>query len=118
MFTRRAITIFTTLIVSLVFATAAFAFAASNTVPDTTAGDGSGTISGYTVSNVTYALNASNPGDVDSVAFTIAPTTGVVRVQLNGSTWYNCTNTAGSVSCTTTGLTALAAANLRVVAAQ
>jgi hypothetical protein len=118
MFTRRAITIFTTLIVSLVFATAAFAFAATNTVPDTTAGDGSGAISGYTVSNVTYALNATNPGNVDSVSFTIAPTTGVVRVQLNGSTWYSCTNTAGSVSCTTTGLTALAATSLRVVAAQ
>jgi hypothetical protein len=41
-----------------------------------------------------------------------------VRVQLNGSTWYNCTNTAGSVSCTTAGLTALAATSLRVVAAQ
>ncbi|MCX6619209.1 MAG: hypothetical protein NTZ98_24320 [Acidobacteria bacterium] len=118
MFTRRAITIFTTLIVSLVFATAAFALAATNTVPDTTAGDGSGAISGYTISNVTYALNASNPSNVDSVSFTIVPTTGVVKVQLNGSTWYNCTNTAGSVSCTTTGLTALAATSLRVVAAQ
>ncbi len=118
MLTRRVITVFTTLIVSLVFATAAFAFAASNTVPDTTAGDGSGAISGYTISNVSYALNASNPGNVDSVSFTIAPTTGTVRVQLNGSTWYNCTNTAGSVSCTTAGLTALAATSLRVVAAQ
>jgi len=118
MFTRRAITIFTTLIVSLVFATAAFAFAATNTVPDTTAGDGSGTISGYAISNVSYTLNATNPGNVDSVAFTIVPATGVVRVQLNGSTWYNCTNLSGSVSCTTTGLTALDAANLRVVAAQ
>jgi hypothetical protein len=117
MFTRRAITIFTTLIVSLVFATAAFAFAATNTVPDTTAGDGSGAISGYTVSNVHYNLNATNPGNVDSVSFTIAPTTGTVKVQL-ASTWYDCTNTAGSVSCTTSGLTALAATSLRVVAAQ
>lgn len=117
MFTRRAITIFTTLIVSLVFATAAFAFAAANTVPDTTAGDGSGAISGYTVTNVHYNLNATNPGNVDSVAFTIAPTTGTVKVQLDG-TWYDCTNTAGSVSCTTSGLTALDATSLRVVAAQ
>jgi len=118
MFTRRAITIFTTLAVSLIFATAAFAFAAANTVPGSTAGDGSGAITGYTITNVHYNLNATNPGNVDSVTFTISPATGTVNVELNGSTWYTCTNTAGSVSCTTTGLTAVAAANLRVVAAQ
>ena len=118
MFTRRTITVFTTLLVSLVFATAAFAFAAANTVDASNAGDGQGAVSGYTISNIHYALNASNPGNVDSVTFTIAPTTGNVHVQVDGATWISCTNTAGSVSCTTPGLTAAAASNLRVVAAQ
>jgi hypothetical protein len=32
-----------------------------------------GTISGYTISGVAYNLNSSNPNNIDSVAFTIAP---------------------------------------------
>src|SRR5690349_14139001 len=65
-----------------VVAPAAYAFTAANTVPSSNAGSGSGTISGYTVSNVSYTLNASNPQNVDQVAFTITPTTGTVKAQL------------------------------------
>jgi hypothetical protein len=85
-------------------ATGAYVFTASNTVPNTNAGSGSGTISGYTISGVAYNLNSSNPNNIDSVAFTIAPTTaGTVKIQVvNGGAWYSCTNTAGSVSCDTT----------------
>ena len=36
------------------FGTAGFAFMASNTAPLTSAGEGANTVSGYTVSNVTY----------------------------------------------------------------
>ena len=118
MFTRRTITIFTTLLVSLVFATAAFAFAAANTVPASNAGDGQGVVSGYTISNIHYALNASDPGLVDSVTFTIAPILGNVHVQVDGATWISCSNVTGTVTCNTPGLTALAASDLRVVAAQ
>ncbi len=85
-------------------ATGAYVFTASNTVPNTNAGAGSGTISGYTITGVAYNLNSSVPTNIDSVTFTIAPTTaGTVKIQVvNGGTWYSCTNSSGSVSCDTT----------------
>src|SRR5574337_1312133 len=92
----------------------AYAFAASNTVPASSAGDGSGAISGYTVSNVHYTLNATNPANIDNVSFTIAPALlagGSVQVKLvsAGGSWFNCTVTGGtSVSCATPGVTVLA----------
>ncbi len=100
---------------------AAYAFTAANTVPTSNAGSGSGTISGYTVSNVSYTLNATNPQNVDQVAFTISPTTGTVKVQLVSSgSWYSCSNSSGSVTCATTSPQATAAGvnQLTVVAAQ
>ena len=39
-------------VLAIAVASGVYAFAASNTVPNTTAGAGSGTISGYTVTNV------------------------------------------------------------------
>jgi hypothetical protein len=103
---------------ALVFA--AYAFTASNTVPATKAGDGTQTISGYTITSVVYNLNASNPQNVDSLTFTMNPTTATtVKASVNGGTnWYACTNTAGSVSCTTTSpqATAAGATNLEIVA--
>src|SRR4029453_16133666 len=101
---------------ALILATAAYGFAASNTVPGTNAGDGSATISGYTVSAVHYTLNATNPANVDSLSFTIAPAVpagGTVEVKLvaAGTTFKGCTVTAGtSVTCPasgTMGVTAL-----------
>ena len=101
---------------------ATYAFAASNTVPATTAGAGSGAISGYTVSAVAYALNATTPTNLDSVTFTISPAAATtVKAQLaSGGAWYACTNTAGSVSCATTSpqATVAAATQLTVVSAQ
>jgi hypothetical protein len=108
----------------LVLAAAIYGFAAANTVPESGAGDGSGTISGYTISNISYALNAATPSNIDSVSFDVTPTAGAgaastVYVQLNGATWDSCANTGGNTwSCNLTGVTALAAANLRVVAAE
>jgi hypothetical protein len=92
------------LVLVVLAATGAYVFTASNTVPGTNAGSGSGVISGYTISGVAYNLNASNPNNIDTTTFTIAPTTaGTVKIQLvSGGTWYDCTNTAGSVSCDTT----------------
>lgn len=102
-------------------AVAVYAFAASNTVPATRAGDGSGAISGYTASSVAYTLNSSDPSKIDKVSFTLSPTsTTTVKVKLvaSGSDWYSCTNTAGSVECTTTSpqATVAAADQLQVVA--
>lgn len=111
------------LMVVLILAASAFAFAAANVVPETGAGDGSEVISGYTVSNIHYNLDAANPANIDSVQFTLAPTAGAgtpvtVRAQLNGAAWSTCTVTAGTWTCPFAGVTVLSAANLRVVAAQ
>lgn len=103
-----------------VAAFAASAFTASNTVPASSAGDGANTISGYTITNVQYTLNATNPKNMDAVTFTISPAAAsTVKIQVvNGGSWYSCTNTAGSVSCATTApqATVLAADQLTVVA--
>ena len=83
---------------ALVIATAAYGFAAANTVPDTNAGDGSGTISGYTASSVVYVLETADPTKLDTVTFTLTPdsggaTAGTVKVQLVASgTWYTASN--------------------------
>jgi hypothetical protein len=102
----------------LILSLAVYGFAAANVVPPSSAGDGSGAITGYTISNIHYALNASNPGNIQTVTFSIVPTSaGDVRVTLDGTTWTTCTNSSGSVSCSVSQA-ALAATNLRVVAAE
>ena len=109
-------------ILTVGIASGVYAFAAANTVPNSTAGAGSGTISGYTVTNVAYTLNTTTPTNLDQVAFTIAPTTAsTLKVQLAAAgAWYPCANAAGSVTCNTTSpqATAAAATQLTVVAAQ
>jgi hypothetical protein len=110
-------------LVAGILASAAYAFTATNTVPNTQAGSGSGTISGYTATAVSYTLNATTPTNIDAVAFTISPTTtATVKVQLAAAgTWYACTNAAGSVTCNTTvgtQATVAAATTLSVVAVQ
>lgn len=110
----------------LLLSATAYGFAAANTVPENGAGDGQGTISGYDVTAVTYTLNSTTPSNLATVAFDVDPTAGAaapttVKVKLvsASSTWFGCTNTSGSTwSCTITGVTAAAADELRVVAAQ
>lgn len=51
---------------------AAFAAMASNDVPDSNAGQGSGDISGYDVSDVTYTLSA-NGDEITQVEFDLTP---------------------------------------------
>lgn len=91
-------------VIAVVLAVSAYAFAAANTVPDTQAGAGSGTISGYTVSNVVYNLNASDPTLLDSVEFTLdaAATSVQIKLVAAGSTWYGCTNVLNDWTCDTT----------------
>lgn len=89
----------------LVISVAAYAFAAANTVPATKAGSGAGVISGYTVSNIVYNLNASDPTILDSVNFTLSAAAGTVKIKLiaAGSTWYSCTVVTGNdFTCATT----------------
>jgi hypothetical protein len=114
------------LFVAAVVATGAYALTAANTVPDSRAGDGTGSISGYTVSAVKYTLNATNPGSIDAVTFTLdaAPPAGATtKIQLSsGGSWYTCTSgtPATNQSCATTSpqATVAAATDLRVVSAQ
>ncbi len=111
------------LVATVALASGMFAFAASNTMPSAAnAGDGAVAISGYTVSALAYALNATTASNIDTVTFTISPTAAAtVKTQLaTGGSWYSCTNTAGSVSCTTTApqATVAGATNITIVAAQ
>lgn len=110
-----------------------FAFAASNTVPQSSAGDGQALISGYTVSTVTYTLNTNTPQMIDDVWFTLATTntTGIAASSsilariVNTQTFMTCGIQTGAgsqsvvVKCPSTGTTgqsALIANTLQVVA--
>ena len=119
---KRRRSVLAALVVAGVVGSAAYAFTATNTVPASTAGSGSGAISGYTVSAIAYTLNGTTPTNLDQVAFTIAPTAAaVVKIQLAAAgSWYTCANAAGSVTCNTTSpqATVAAATNLTVVATQ
>ena len=102
-----------------------YAATASNTVPSAKMGAGSGAITGYTVSAVSYGLNATNPQNIDTVTFTLdaAPAAGAtVKIKLvaSGSTWFTCTmsgSPAVNASCTTTGAAVSTADQLTVVVA-
>ena len=104
MFNKRALRIFMIVIVVFAFATVAYASAAANSVPTSKAGDGSGAVSGYTVTAVHYNLNTTNPGTIDSVTFTlnVAPVgSSSIKIKLvnAGITWYTCTNSGTAVTC-------------------
>jgi hypothetical protein len=117
LFTVRRLVV---LLGAAVVAVAVGGFAASNTVPATGAGDGSGNITGFTISNVHYTLDAIDPTRIAQTTFTLAPAPspiGTIRIKLvaAGATWYSCTAAGADVTCTTTGASALAADQLRVV---
>jgi FlaG/FlaF family flagellin (archaellin) len=99
-----------------------FAFTAANIVPGSRAGDGAGTITGYTVSNVEYALDATNPANIESVSFTLDATAGTVKAKLvqASGTYTDCTNTGGNDwSCDVEpDPTVLSVDELRVIATQ
>jgi hypothetical protein len=86
------------------------AFTASNSVSESRRGEGAGEISGYAVTEVHYNVNATNPGNIDSVTFRLdsAPTArSTVKVKLlsDGTDWYTCSLTespAVDASCPTT----------------
>jgi hypothetical protein len=87
-----------------VLASASYAFTATNTVPDSNAGFGSGTISGYTITNVAYALDGTDPSKLASASFTISPATAGMTVKLRvvpAGSFYNCTVTVatGATTC-------------------
>lgn len=82
-----------------------YGFAAANSVPESGAGDGTGTVSGYTITNINYTLLASDPTKVDQVEFDVAATSGAgdagdVRITVDaGTTWITCTNAVNHWTC-------------------
>jgi hypothetical protein len=100
----RSSKLFLVVLIVLIFATAAFAFAASNTMPaDTYAGEGLSDTLPYNVGTPVYTLNAGNPSNIDEVTFTLdAPATTVkVKFDLNAD-YYDCAYAVGTVTCDTT----------------
>ena len=128
---------------ALIFAAVGYGMAASNTLPSSRAGDGTGAISSYTLDtttapNMTTSLHVSletdgDPTKILKVRFTIGVGAGVaapqtVSAQFRSSagspigSWYSaCTNITGTTwECTTSGTPAQLqnGIQLRVVAAQ
>lgn len=95
---RTVIVVFALIILSAFV----YGFAAANTVPETGAGDGSGTVSGYTISNVSWSLLSSDPSSLSGVDLDVAATAGAgaasdVRITVDGgSTWVTCTGPSGN----------------------
>ena len=75
----------------------AYAYTAANTVPETRAGDGAGTVSGYTVSAVDYVL-AADPTLVDRVTFTLDAAASTVKAKLEAAstTYTDCSNVSAN----------------------
>jgi hypothetical protein len=99
---------------ALAIAGGGFAFMASNTVAASNAGVGSGAISGYSVTNISYALvtNALVPGGtyIQQVNFTLTPgaaTASNVLAWFEDSSssfvsgYYGCTQTGGNATAST-----------------
>jgi hypothetical protein len=115
-----------TLILAALLATASYAFTAANTVPGSNAGQGAQTISGYTVSNVTYALDTSSgTAMVTGVTFDISPDSAGnpptdVEARLTAAgTYVNCSNGSGATwTCPFSGVTALSTASLDIAAVE
>jgi hypothetical protein len=113
----RIFKLFIMAFVILVVAGFTYAYAATNTVGPSEAGDGSGTISGYAISAVHYNLNATTPSLIDSVTFTISASAATVKISLDGgTTYYSCSIAGTNVTCTTAGATVVSATSLRVIA--
>jgi hypothetical protein len=81
---------FVVLLFGLIAAGATIASASANTLSDPRPGAHSARISGYTVSNVSYVLNA-NPKLVDLTTFSLDAPAVNVRIRLEaGGPWYAC----------------------------
>lgn len=98
---------------------------ASNTVPESKAGEGQGTITGYDISTVHYQLNTTDPSKIDAVTFKLdsAPEAGsTIRVKVGSATttWYNCTTVTTAATCPTVSpaATVVLANELKVIVAQ
>ena len=120
--------VLTAIALILLLAVVAFGYAAANIVPETGAGDGTGTVSGYTITNIGYTLLTSDPSKVDELTLDVAATTGAgdatdVRITVDGGTsWVTCTGPATNTwTCAFVALSepsVSAIVNLQVVAVE
>ena len=120
----------TAVLLALILSAVAYGFAAANVVPDSYAGEGTGNVSGYTISNIHYILDVTgNPGEIATVTFTTdvaVPAAGTVYVVADNGlgTQYESDACSGlgtlTLTCnfTTNTLTVPSIENLRIVAAQ
>ncbi len=85
---------------------------ASNAIPTTRVGSGSGAVTPYTFANLIYIHDVNSPQNISTVNFTITPiAASFVKIQMvAGGAWYSCTNTAGNIRCVTTSPQAIASA--------
>ncbi len=125
MFNTKVIVLAGVAILAVAVIGVVMASTASNSVPDSKAGEGQGTITGYDISTVHYELNALDPSIIDAVTFKLdsAPTTGStikVKVGSSSSSWYTCTTVTTAATCATVSPAASVAAadELKVVVAQ
>ena len=128
---KRSFVFVAAVVAAMAIGGGAYAFTASNTVPATTAGAGTGVVSGYTVAAIHYSLDATTPTNIDSLTFTISPavpSTGTGKVVISaalstgGPNTYTCTTDTGgtNVTCPTetpVQLTATLLTGVTVIAA-
>jgi hypothetical protein len=109
------------LVLVLILAAAIYGFADANTVPASYAGDGQNTISGYTVTNLSYSIYGdTDPTDIDGLSFNLSANAGQVYVSFDGGTnWVDCSpgTPSTSISCSGLSQTVLGATQLRIIAA-
>jgi len=88
----------------VVVGTASYAFlaAASGLPTGTHAGAATVSVSGYTVSNLSYTYDAVNPDHITKVEFTLDNDAAVVHLQLaSAGSWYACSENAGLTAAAT-----------------
>jgi hypothetical protein len=110
------------------FAVGGAVFTAANTVPASSAGEGTSTVSGYTISAIAYNLNGTDPSNVDTITFTATADNGSTATTLpnlfaefddSSNVYYTCTRLGGTapahnISCDTSVGTQLTVANADV----
>ena len=106
-FNRRSITLVVAAIA--LFAVGSAAFTAANTTPDSSAGDDTATtISGFTISEIGYTLDGTDPTNIDTVVFTAqsdhggpwpaALGTKLGRFTTTAAAWFVCADDAGGAA--------------------
>jgi len=113
----RSFKVFCIALAVTVLAFATVGFADANSVADQRAGSGSGTISGYTVSNIVYNLSTSDPSRLSSVNITLDAEAAFVRIKLvsASTTWYDCSVISGTQWACDTSLSPQTVASMDVL---